>query len=111
MTEIHDPSAPRRDELRLLLKDLACVSGTLSEIMTVWRDIAVYRGGQPRHQPRPGALGRGHGPVSTTLRQRGEAYVPAPNPHDALHARPPDQKPCSASRATDAGAAPVPVTG
>ena len=34
MTEIHDRLAPRRSELQLLLEDLACVSGTLSEIMT-----------------------------------------------------------------------------
>ena len=43
MTEIHDPSAPRRDELRLLLEDLACVSGTLSEIMTAWRRVQPGR--------------------------------------------------------------------
>ena len=43
MIEIHDPPAPRRDELRLLLDDLACVSGTLSEIMTVWRRVQPGR--------------------------------------------------------------------
>jgi hypothetical protein len=43
MTEIHDPPAPRRDELRLLLDDLACISGTLSEIMTVWRRVQPSR--------------------------------------------------------------------
>jgi hypothetical protein len=37
MTENHDRLAPRRDELQLLLEDLACVCGTLSEIMTAWR--------------------------------------------------------------------------
>ena len=53
MTEIHDPPAPRRDELRLLLEDLACVSGTLSEIMTVWRRAQPGRPGL-----RPGRLVR-----------------------------------------------------
>jgi len=43
MTGIHDPAAPRRDELRLLLDDLACISGTLSEIMTVWRRVQPSR--------------------------------------------------------------------
>jgi hypothetical protein len=43
VTEIHDRPAPRRDELRLLLEDLACVSGTLSEIMTVWRRVQPGR--------------------------------------------------------------------
>jgi hypothetical protein len=37
MTENHDRPAPRRDELQLLLEDLACACGTLSEIMTAWR--------------------------------------------------------------------------
>jgi hypothetical protein len=37
MTEIHDRPAPRRNDLQLLLEDLACVCGTLSEIMTAWR--------------------------------------------------------------------------
>ena len=37
MTEITDSPVPGRDDVRLLLEDLACVSGTLSEIMTAWR--------------------------------------------------------------------------
>lgn len=37
MTESHDQPEPRRDERQLLLGDLACVGGTLSEIMTAWR--------------------------------------------------------------------------
>jgi hypothetical protein len=37
MTEIQDPRLPGRDDVRLLLEDLACVAGTLSEIMTTWR--------------------------------------------------------------------------
>ena len=37
MTEIDDRPKPRRDDLQLLLEDLACVGGTLSEIMTAWR--------------------------------------------------------------------------
>jgi hypothetical protein len=37
MTENHDRPVPRRDDLKLLLEDLACVCGTLSEIMTAWR--------------------------------------------------------------------------
>ena len=45
MTEIHDRLAPRRSELQLLLEDLACVSGTLSEIMTAWRRPQPHRPG------------------------------------------------------------------
>jgi hypothetical protein len=45
MTEIHDRPVPRRDELQLLLEDLACVSGTLSEIMTAWRRAQPHRPG------------------------------------------------------------------
>jgi len=45
MTEIHDRPMPRRDELQLLLQDLACVSGTLSEIMTAWRRAQPHRPG------------------------------------------------------------------
>jgi hypothetical protein len=37
MTEIHGRPRPRRDDLKLLLEDLACACGTLSEIMTAWR--------------------------------------------------------------------------
>lgn len=51
MTEIHDRPVPRRDELQLLLEDLACVGGTLSEIMTAWRRA---RPGRP--ELRPGRL-------------------------------------------------------
>jgi hypothetical protein len=39
MAEIQDPLVPGRDDVRLLLEDLACVSGTLSEIMTAWRRV------------------------------------------------------------------------
>jgi len=45
MTEIHDRPVPRRDEVQLLLEDLACVSGTLSEIMTAWRRAQPHRPG------------------------------------------------------------------
>jgi hypothetical protein len=45
MTEIHDRPVPRRDEAQLLLEDLACVSGTLSEIMTAWRRAQPHRPG------------------------------------------------------------------
>jgi len=45
MTEIHDRPVPRRSELQLLLEDLACVSGTLSEIMTAWRRAQPHRPG------------------------------------------------------------------
>ena len=37
MTQMREPLMPRRDDVQLPLGDLACVSGTLSEIMTVWR--------------------------------------------------------------------------
>jgi hypothetical protein len=43
MTEIQDSPVPRRDDIRLLLQDLACVSGTLSEIMTAWRRVMTGR--------------------------------------------------------------------
>ena len=43
MTEIQDQLGPRRDAVRLLLEDLACVSATLSEIMTAWRRAALGR--------------------------------------------------------------------
>jgi hypothetical protein len=47
MSEIEYPLAPRRDSVRLLLEDLACISGTLSEIMTAWRRAAPGRPGLP----------------------------------------------------------------
>ena len=37
MTEIQGLPVPGRHDARLLLEDLACVCGTLSEIMTTWR--------------------------------------------------------------------------
>jgi len=53
MTEIHDGPVPRRDDLQLLLEDLACVCGPLSEIMTAWR-----RAQPGRPELRPGQLVR-----------------------------------------------------
>lgn len=53
MTEIDDRPVPRRDDLQLLLDDLACVCGTLSEIMTAWR-----RAQSGRPELRPGRLVR-----------------------------------------------------
>jgi hypothetical protein len=53
MTENHDRPVPRRDDLQLLLEDLACVGGTLSEIMTAWR-----RAQPGRPELRPGQLVR-----------------------------------------------------
>jgi hypothetical protein len=47
MPEIEYPPTPRRDSVRLLLEDLACISGTLSEIMTAWRRAAPGRPGLP----------------------------------------------------------------
>jgi hypothetical protein len=43
MTEIQDSPVPGRDDIRLLLQDLACVSGTLNEIMTAWRRAMADR--------------------------------------------------------------------
>ena len=43
MTEIQDSQVPGRDDIRLLLQDLACVAGTLSEIMTAWRRATADR--------------------------------------------------------------------
>ena len=42
MTEIQDLPVPRHDA-KLLLEDLACVCGTLSEIMTAWRRAMPWR--------------------------------------------------------------------
>lgn len=53
MTENNERSVPRRDDLQLLLEDLACVCGMLSEIMTAWRRAQP---GQP--ELRPGQLVR-----------------------------------------------------
>ena len=53
MTETRNRPVPRRDDLQLLLEDLACVCGTLSEIMTAWRRA---RPGRP--ELRPGQLVR-----------------------------------------------------
>jgi len=43
MTGNQDSSASSRDDVRLLLWDLACIAGTLSEIATVWRRARPYR--------------------------------------------------------------------
>ena len=43
MTEIQSPRIPGRPDARLLLEDLACVCGTLSEIMTAWRRAMPWR--------------------------------------------------------------------
>lgn len=53
MTETGGRAAPRRDDLQLLLEDLACACGTLSEIMTTWRRVQPGRPGL-----RPGRLVR-----------------------------------------------------
>ena len=53
MAENRDRLVPRRDDLQLLLEDLACVGGTLSEIMTAWRRAQL---GRP--ELRPGQLVR-----------------------------------------------------
>lgn len=37
MTDNCDPQMTAHDDLRLLVRDLACVSGTLPEIATAWR--------------------------------------------------------------------------
>jgi hypothetical protein len=42
MTGNQDLLASGRDDVRLLLWDLACISGTLSEIATVWRRARPY---------------------------------------------------------------------
>lgn len=43
MTEIQGLPVSRRHDARLLLEDLACVCGTLSEIMTTWRRAMSWR--------------------------------------------------------------------
>ena len=53
MTEIGGRPVSRRDEFQFLLEDLACVCGTLSEIMTAWR-----RAQPGRPELRPGRLVR-----------------------------------------------------
>src|SRR2546429_5449386 len=42
MTGNQDSLASGRDDVRLLLWDLACIAGTLSEIATVWRRARPY---------------------------------------------------------------------
>jgi hypothetical protein len=42
MTDTQDPPASWREGARLLLADLATISGTLSEITTVWRRARPY---------------------------------------------------------------------
>lgn len=42
MTEIQEPLTTSRDGAQLLLSDLACISGTLGEIATVWRRARPY---------------------------------------------------------------------
>jgi hypothetical protein len=53
MTETGSRPVPRRDDLQLLLEDLACACGALSEIMTTWR-----RAQPGRPELRPGRLVR-----------------------------------------------------
>ena len=43
MTSTQDPLTARHDDTQLLLSDLARISGTLSEITTVWRRAKPYR--------------------------------------------------------------------
>ena len=47
MTPAQDPQAACGDDIRLLLADLAVISGTLSEIATVWRRATPYLPGLP----------------------------------------------------------------
>jgi hypothetical protein len=42
MTDIQDSPTSWRDSAQLLLRDLTCISGTLSEITTVWRRAKPY---------------------------------------------------------------------
>ena len=46
MIQVQEPHT-RRDNIRLLLRDLAVISGTLSEIATVWRRAAPCLPGLP----------------------------------------------------------------
>lgn len=43
MTEVQDPLVPVGDDARLLAGELARVSGSLSEIMTMWRRARPFR--------------------------------------------------------------------
>jgi len=45
VTKVRDPQITGCDDVKLLLSDLACVSGALDEIATVWRRA---RPGQPQ---------------------------------------------------------------
>jgi hypothetical protein len=51
MTANQDSAPGSRDDLQLLLSDLACISGTLSEIATVWRRARPYLPGLPALVP------------------------------------------------------------
>ena len=43
MTETRDPLSSPEEEAQFLLQELACVSGTVSEIMTMWRRARPFR--------------------------------------------------------------------
>jgi len=47
MTDTHGPPAACRDDIQVLLGDLAIIAGTLSEIATVWRRAKPYLPGLP----------------------------------------------------------------
>jgi hypothetical protein len=51
MTDSRDPLMTARDDLQLLASDLACVSGTLSEIATAWRRAQQDQPGLPLGLP------------------------------------------------------------
>jgi len=51
MTHSHDSLMRARDDLQLLAGDLACVSGTLSEISTAWRRARPFRPELPLSLP------------------------------------------------------------
>lgn len=51
MTDTRDAPASWRDGAQLLLRDLTCICGTLSEITTVWRRARPYLPGLPASLP------------------------------------------------------------
>ena len=89
MTEIQGPPVACRHDARLLQEDLACICGTLSEIMTAWRRVMPWRpelpiGGLTALQDTArqlaadiAAAGRGPAPGSV----RGDAVLGAQGSH------------------------------
>jgi hypothetical protein len=77
MTEHQDSLTSSRGDLQLLLSDLASVSGTLSEIATVWRRARPYLPGLPALVPEQ--LADAARQLAADIRSLGDAGVLRPH--------------------------------